>query len=135
MSVDGGPPAIGLDELLELETSVWQALVDGDAAADVAALGPDFLGVYPTGFAGRDDHAAQLAGGPTVAHFALADARILVIAADAALLAYRAEYVRAGAPAGDEPEAMFVSSLWCRRGERWVNVFSQDSPDTGEELV
>jgi hypothetical protein len=23
---------------------------------------------------------------------------------------------------------MYVSSLWCRRDDRWVNVFSQDTP-------
>jgi hypothetical protein len=29
---------------------------------------------------------------------------------------------------------MYVSSIWTRRGTRWVNVFSQDTParDAGE---
>jgi hypothetical protein len=30
---------------------------------------------------------------------------------------------------------MYVSSLWCHRDGRWVNVFSQDTPDTGEAVV
>jgi hypothetical protein len=118
-----------IDELLGLETEVWQALVDGDADADAGLLAADFLGVYPTGFAGRDDHVGQLASGPTVRSFELGEVRMLAVSETAALLAYRAVYVRADP--GSQPESMYVSSLWCRRGEGWVNVFSQDSPDTG----
>lgn len=25
-------------------------------------------------------------------------------------------------------EAMYISSLWCDRGDRWLNTFSQDTP-------
>ncbi len=40
-------------EIEACERAVWQALADGDAAADRAALAADFPGVYPDGFAGR----------------------------------------------------------------------------------
>ena len=124
---------IELDELLALETRVWQALVDGDAAADTQLLSDDFVGLYPSGFAGRDEHVAQLASGPTVRRFELTQARVVVVAESALLLCYRAEYERASDDA--VTEAMFVSSLWCRRGDDWVNVFSQDTPDTGLAVV
>ena len=52
-----------IEQLVDLETQVWQALVDGDAAADAALLADDFLGVSPTGFAGKAEHAGLLAGG------------------------------------------------------------------------
>ena len=54
------------------------------------------------------------------------------VADDAALLVYRATYVRVGAA---DPETMYVSSLWCVRDGRWQNTFSQDTPATGERLV
>ncbi|MDX5358467.1 MAG: nuclear transport factor 2 family protein [Rhodobacterales bacterium] len=114
-----------LSEILAAETAVWQALVDGDAAADAAALAPGFLGVYPTGFAGRDDHVGQLAGGPSVAAFCLDDPRVLAPAPDLALLAYRATFRR---PGSDAEETMFISSLWQRQGGGWINLFSQDTP-------
>lgn len=114
-----------LEPVLALERAVWDALVAGDAAADAALLAPDFLGVYPTGFAGRADHAAQLAAGPTVAAYRLSDVRLVPMGADHALLAYRADYTRMG---GAQPEAMFVSSIWRRAGAGWVNTFSQDTP-------
>jgi hypothetical protein len=128
-------PSVGIDleQLVDLETAVWQALVDGDPDADARLLTDDFLGVYPTGFAGRDDHIGQLANGPTVRAFEITDPRMTVVAEDAALLAYRATYRRAGRDR--EPESMFVSSLWCRRGAVWRNVFSQDTPATGEHVV
>jgi hypothetical protein len=122
-----------LDELIGLETEVWKALVDGDAGADARLLADDFLGVYPTGFAGRNDHVDQLAGGPTVRRFVLSEARLLVLSEDAAVLAYRADYERVGAAVAEE--SMYVSSVWCRRDGRWVNVFSQDTPATGVAVV
>lgn len=121
-----------LDELLRLETAVWQALVDGDAEADAQLLTADFVGLYPTGFAGRAEHVAQLTSGPTVRWFALSQARSIVVSPTAMLLMYRAEYERADM-AGRE--AMYVSSLWCARDGRWRNVFSQDTPDTGVPVV
>lgn len=112
---------------LDLETRVWQALAAGDAAADAALLADDFLGVYSTGFAGRDLHAGQLADGPTVAAFRLSQARLLDLGAGRALLAYRAAYRRVGRA---EDEAMYVSSIWEDRPEGWRNTFSQDTATT-----
>ncbi|MCE8514466.1 nuclear transport factor 2 family protein [Ruegeria pomeroyi] len=118
-----------LETLLECETRVWQALVAGDAAADIAALDPSFLGVYPDGFAGRDDHVAQLADGPTVARFTLSQARVLELAPGCAVLSYSARYRRVGRKADEE---MYVSSIWRRHGEGgWRNLFSQDTPAVG----
>ena len=117
-----------LDELVALETQVWDALVAGDTAADAALLAADFVGVYPTGFAGRDDHVGQLAGGSTVAAYTIEQPRLIPAGDDAVLLAYRATFRRAGHGA---PESMYVSSLWCRRDGRWLNTFSQDTPGGG----
>jgi hypothetical protein len=118
---------MNVDELLEMERAVWDALVAGDSAADSALLSEDFLGVYPSGFADRDGHAGQLNDGPTVATYELHDARIVVVSDDAVLLTYRADYRRPAA-SGNESASMYVSSLWCRREDRWLNVFSQDTP-------
>lgn len=112
-------------ELIALETSVWEALREGDRASDAALLAADFLGVYPTGFADRGDHAGQLDDGPTVAEYVIAEPQAIEISDDHALLAYRAEYRR---PGSSETESMYVSSLWSKRDGAWINVFSQDTP-------
>jgi hypothetical protein len=120
---DGAGPTI--EEILGLERAVWGALVSGDAGADARLLDADFLGVYPDGFAGRDDHAGQLAGGPSVAEYTLSEARLLRLGEGRVMLCYLARFRRVGA---DAQEAMYVSSLWVRGPEGWRNLFSQDTP-------
>ncbi len=110
--------------LLAHERRVWDALVAGDRTADEALLAADFLGVYPTGFAGRTEHVAQFAAEPTVESYEIRSPRSVVITDDHVLLAYEALFTR---PRGTA-ERMYVSSLWSRRGNRWVNTFSQDTP-------
>ncbi len=104
---------------------MWTALVEGNAEADRALLSSDFLGVYPSGFANRDDHVGQFADAPTMAQYELSDTRLRVLSADIVLLSYRADYRR---PDREEWEAMLISSLWERRHDVWVNSFSQDTP-------
>lgn len=111
--------------LLAQEHQVWAALVAGDAAADGALLADDFLGLYPDGYAGRADHAAQLASGPTVAEYRLSETRARWLTDGLGLLCYLAEYRR---PGGVEWERMWVSSIWRQAGAAWLNVFSQDTP-------
>ena len=116
---------IDLDAVVALERAVWDALVDGDPAADESLLAHDFLGVYPTGFANRGDHVGQLAGGPSIAEYGLESPRRIKLGESCVGLAYAATFRRAGS---DATERMYVTSIWARRGDRWVNVFSQDTP-------
>jgi len=120
---DKTPP--NLELLLTLEGAVWEALTEGDAEVDRAALDEAFLGVYPSGFSGREGHMGQLADGPTVAEHVIEEARMQLYSPDLAMLAYLARYRRPGKEAW---EAMYVSSLWQRQGEQWRNLFSQDTP-------
>ena len=131
MTDDNKEDTVSLDDILAFEHAVWQALVDGDPKADESLLLPGFVGVYPTGFAGRDDHVDQLAGGSSVAKYALSEAKLLVVGPDYRLLCYRADYLRA---AKTQPEAMFVSSLWQRVGADWKNLFSQDTPVSDQSV-
>src|SRR5690606_23405244 len=110
------------------ETQVWQALVAGDGRADERLLSEEFVGVYPTGFANRSDHVRQLDDGPTMSDFALSEERLLRLSESAVLLCYRADYRRSGDPPSSTSDVMYISSLWCRREGRWLNVFSQDTP-------
>jgi hypothetical protein len=114
-----------VEAFVALESQVWDALARGDAEADERLLSDDFLGVYPSGCADRSAHVGELVDGATVDGYVLSDARIMVLAPDSVLLAYRADWRRR---AGGPTDAMFVTSVWCRRDGRWVNVFSQDTP-------
>lgn len=110
---------------INLESRVWDALANGDSDADLELLSAEFVGVYPSGFANRADHANQLADGPSIASYSISEARLIEVSTDAAILCYRADYLRPHRRVG---EAMFISSLWLQRDGRWQNKFSQDSP-------
>ncbi len=114
-----------LSFFVDLESRVWDALVRGDAEADLALLAPDFVGLYPTGTSDRDQHAGQLAHGPTVVSYSIEEPQLIHVSGAAVLLLYRACY-RGSHDGADE--AMYVSSLWCERAGQWCNVFSQDTP-------
>lgn len=113
------------------EREVWDALVRGDAVADRALLAEEFVGLYPDGFGDAHAHAAQLADGPTVATYRIADERLVPLGPDHVVLCYLATYRR---PGNDQGEQMYVSSIWARRDDRWLNVFSQDTP-LGDPVV
>jgi hypothetical protein len=114
-----------IEQFIRLESEVWEALANGDGETDGRLLSDDFLGVYTVGFADRAAHVAQLADGPTVSEFSLGEARLMVLADDMVLLAYRAQFTR---PGEDAAEAVLISSIWREREGRWVNIFSQDTP-------
>ena len=116
-----------LSFFVALERRVWQALADGDAKSDAELLDPDFLGVYASGFATRDDHVAQLRDGPRVARFWIDAPRLLSLSPDAVLLSYRASFTRPGSAKAAAPQIFLVSSIWKQCGANWVNVFSQDT--------
>lgn len=122
-----------IEFFVALESQVWDALVRGDASADRELLGSDFLGVYPTGYADRSDHADQLDDGPTIATYLIADPRLIRVNDAAVMLCYRAEYRRARAERPGDQETMYISSLWTKRNGRWWNTFSQDTPATLDE--
>ena len=114
-----------IEQFLRLETEVWEALAKGDGEADARLLSDDFLGVYTVGFADRAAHVAQLADGSTVSEYSLSKGRLMVLADDMVLLAYRASFRR---PGEEESESVLISSIWHEREGRWVNIFSQDTP-------
>jgi hypothetical protein len=114
-----------IEQFIALESQVWQALVEGDGAADERLLSEDFLGVYTVGFADRAAHVAEVGKGPSVTDYALSDARLMVLTDDIVLLAYRCTLTRPGA---SDPESVLISSIWEERDGAWVNTFSQDTP-------
>jgi hypothetical protein len=107
------------------ERKVWDALVAGDRDADAALLSAHFLGVYPDGFAGKPDHCGQLDHGPTVHSYELQETQLMPLGPDHVLLSYRANFRRSATSGQD---IMYVSSIWQRDGQKWINIFSQDTP-------
>ena len=113
---------------VELETRVWNALMRGDAAADESLLASSFLGVYGSGFASKQEHVRQLENGPTVRSFSIEIPRLIELGPSIAVLSYRALWSRPGNGQLQYKSTMYVTSIWQKLGDVWLNVFSQDTP-------
>ena len=116
-----------IETFIELEQAVWQALMDGDAAADARLLSDDFVGVYATGIATKGDHLAQLHNGPSVARYAMFAPKMRVLAESVVALSYLVRWERAPIADDGALESMYVTSIWRLERGAWVNVFSQDT--------
>ncbi len=115
-------------EILACEKKVWDAMIAGDAHVDAAALSDGFLGIYPDGYSGKSDHVAQLSNGPTIIGYELSDIRILPLGDSHASLTYCADFLATGS---DETKRMYVTSIWQRDSDGWINILSQDTPAGG----
>ncbi|MCB0355275.1 MAG: nuclear transport factor 2 family protein [Bdellovibrionales bacterium] len=123
------------EEILLHEKQIWDALIAGDPAADAELLSDDFLGVYPTGYSSKFEHSRQLESGPVASSYELTEVRFVALARDKALLVYRAQWSRFRNGRALPQEEMFVSSIWEKREENWLNIFSQDTPYEEEREV
>jgi len=122
---------VTLQEIINLETQVWESLKTGNAVLDAKMLADNFLGLYPTGFAGKQDHCDQLKDGPTVASYEILNPRLIEFTPDILLLTYLAHWSRIKKGKTEKPELMYISSIWQRFGNEWKNIFSQDTPADG----
>lgn len=120
-------PSYTIEQFLQLEIKVWDALVSGDAESDAMLLADEFLGVYNSGFADKAEHTDQLLAGPIIERYKLSEARIKILADGVVLLAYRAHYIRSKNSRENKQEVMYVSSIWRIHSGIWRNIFSQDT--------
>lgn len=116
------------DELIALEERGWQALSQvGGAEFYDDLLTEDAVMVFPG--AGVLDRAASLAGitqAPPWSWFRMHDASVLPLGEDAAVVHYRVEAQREGAPTYEA----YLASVYVRRDGRWRLAFHQHSPDS-----
>ncbi|OLE54336.1 MAG: hypothetical protein AUG51_08685 [Acidobacteria bacterium 13_1_20CM_3_53_8] len=106
---------------IALENQVWDALRHRDYTAFGNFLANDFVEVEPDGVY---DKAGSINGvkQADLSNFVLSDFRVVKLDADAAVVTY---VVHAPAPSTDTERH---SSIWVKRGDRWLAVFHQGTP-------
>lgn len=110
-----------------MEKQVWEALKNGDVNADANLLSDDFLGVYEAGLSTKEDHLAQLKHGPVVSSYKIDSAQLLQLGPEIVSLTYSATAVFLKNGTQDTQNLFFITSIWARRFNKWVNIFSQDT--------
>ncbi len=114
-------------EVLALERAGWEALSSGGAAATRfydRVLADEVLMLLPGGLC-IDDRAGALEamGGVGWSSYELFDERVLDLAGDAAVVAYRATARR-----DDDEYDAFFTSTYVRKGGRWRLALHQQTP-------
>jgi hypothetical protein len=116
------------ESLVKLEKQSWEAWKNHDGKFFQEFLSDDHVEV---GFGGPTDKATVVSGvaGPlcSVKSYAVDHFELAVLNADTALLTYHAaqDTTCGGKPV---PSPVWVSSLYVKRGDRWLNVLYQQTP-------
>lgn len=115
----------GSDALLAKEKEAWDAFKHKQPDAFKHLAAPEFVGVDPDG---PVDLAAEVKSIDDVElkDYRLADVKVIMADKDTALLTYKA--MQQGTYKGQPlPPAVFASSVWVRRGGKWLAVFHQET--------
>jgi len=116
-----------LNFFVGLERQVWEALKNGDVNADANLLSDDFLGVYEAGISSKEDHLEQLRNGPVVSSYEIGSAQLIQLGPEIVSLTYSATAIFLKNETQDTQNLFYITSIWARRLNKWVNIFSQDT--------
>ena len=116
-----------LNFFLGLEIQVWEALKNGDKNANSRLLSDDFLGVYETGLGSKEDHLELLRNGPIISCYEIGSSQLIQLGPEIASLTYSATATFLRNEGKDTQILLYITSIWARRLNKWVNIFSQDT--------
>lgn len=123
----GGLLQYDLNFFIALEKQVWEALKNGDVNADANLLSDDFLGVYEDGLSSKEDHLEQLRNGPVISSYEIGSAQLIQLGPEIVSLTYSATAIFLKKRTQDTQNLFYITSIWARRLNKWVNIFSQDT--------
>ncbi len=116
--------------LIALEKRSWEAWKARDSAFFRGLLSDDHVEV---GFGGRAGKAAVVAGVGSprcvVSSYNVTDFKVTLFGATTALVTYHAEQ-RTACGGTHVPSPVWASSLYVKRGRRWLNAAYQQTPDS-----
>ena len=123
----GGHLKYDLNFFLGLEMQVWEALKTGDKNTNSNLLSDDFLGVYETGLSSKNDHLELLQNGPIILCYKIGPSQLIQLGPETVSLTYSATATFLENDKQNTETLLFITSIWTRRLNKWVNIFSQDT--------
>jgi hypothetical protein len=123
----GGYLKYDLNFFLGLEMQVWEALKTGDKNINSNLLSDDFLGVDETGLSSKSDHLELLRSGPIILCYKIGSSQLIQLGPETVGLTYSATAKFLKNDDQDTETLLFITSIWARRLNKWVNIFSQDT--------
>ena len=117
-----------LKQLSAKETTLWEAWKNKNAKPFQANLSADSVMIGGGGVSNKADSIKEITSAACdVKSYSLSDWKLTMIDADAVLLTYKG--TQDGTCGGVAlPAAAWASSIWIKRGGRWLNFSHQESP-------
>jgi len=113
------------DEIVAQERAGLDALKTGDLTAFANSTADDAIFVDAAGAASKEQVMKNVAGF-RLSDYSMSDVRFVALSADSGMIVYR--ITETGTSHGKEFAAKaIVSSLWVRRGGKWMCMFSQET--------
>jgi hypothetical protein len=113
-------------QLVDLETSMWNAWKNKDAAVFEKNLSADTVLVDGSGVSNKTTVTGGM-GACNISSFSLSDWKMTKLNASTALLTYKG--TQSGTCGGTAiPATVWASSIWMKRKGEWVATFHQETP-------
>ena len=114
------------DAVVAQERAGLDALKVGDVKAFADSTAEDAIFVDSSGIASKAQVVANV-GGFRLTDYTMSDIHFLALSKDSGLISYR--MVESGTSHGHDFTAkVLVSSVWTKRGGKWLCTFSQETP-------
>jgi ketosteroid isomerase-like protein len=111
--------------LVEKEEDGWKAIKIKDYVAWANLIAEDFVEVDALGVRGKSEEAKALHD-INLADYAISDTRALCLGRNVGLVIYKIS-LRGTYQGKDLPKTLYESSLYVKRGEKWLCLFSEDT--------
>ena len=84
-------------------------------------------GVYETGLSSKEDHLELLRNGPIISCYEIGSSQLIQLGPETVSLTYSATATFLENDKQNTETLLFITSIWTRRLNKWVNIFSQDT--------
>ena len=124
-AVDAKPNALR-EQIISKEREELDSLKAGDMKAFASLIADDAVFLDPHGSAGKDEVVKQSSAFKLL-EYSMEDVKFVPISPKSGVIAYK--LVEKGASHGKEFSAqVYASAVWTQRGDKWVCLFSQETP-------
>ncbi len=114
------------ETIISMEKRAWEAVKGHDAKAFSDLFAADGMMADSAGFSNRASFLQTLPE-LIISQYTLTDFKVMMIDKDAVIITYKADVKGSFKGQAFPPNPAYVSSIWTKRGGKWVAVYHQET--------
>lgn len=114
------------EAIISMEKRAWEAVKNHDSKTFSDLFAAEGWMADSTGFISRSAF-LQTLNDLIITEYTLTDFKVMMIDKDAALVTYKADAKGTFKGQAFSPNATYVSTIWSKRGGKWVAVYHQET--------